>query len=280
MDEKFSLTLSSDGADLSEELSTSTEVFFLQPYDLISVRPDPYFNYQSQVTITGEVLYPGQYVILKSDEKISDIIERAGGILPNAYLFGSQFSRGGESVKVSLDKLMKNPKSKLNFNVQNGDLIQIIRRPNIVRIEGEVNSPGTYKHLNGKRLKYYLVSAGGINPDADKRFTISDSGNVGIKTDNVFGNALFVSGGVVGSGVAIGTTQAASAVDFKDAGQGLTGVNANRMYMLPPQVTTAQRAALTGVIAGAVIFWTTGSKLQVYLSDGGPYNVSNWVNLH
>ena len=163
-------------------------------------------------------------------------------------------------------------------------------------LTGNVNATtgvSTFKRLDLDTTSYYEfgeLSAAGVgigttmgnfklvvNPDADKRFTISDSGNVGIKTDNVFGNALFVSGGVVGSGVAIGTTQAASAVDFKDAGQGLSGVNANRMYMLPPQVNTAQRAALQGVVSGAVIYNTSLNKLQVYVGSGS-YNVTNWQN--
>jgi len=161
-------------------------------------------------------------------------------------------------------------------------------------LTGNVNATtgvSTFKRLDLDTTSYYEfgeLSAAGVgigttmgnfklvvNPDADKRFTISDSGNVGIKTDNVFGNALFVSGGVVGSAVAIGTTQAASAVDFKDAGQGLSGVNANRMYMLPPQVNTAQRAALQGVVSGAVIYYTNNNKLQVYVGSGS-YNVANW----
>ena len=115
-----------------------------------------------------------------------------------------------------------------------------------------------------------------VNQDADKRLTVSDSGNVGIKTDEVFGNGLYVSGSFVSNtSIAIGSTVADCAVDFKDAGQGGVGVNANRMYMLPPQVNTSQRAALIGVVSGAVIYNTSLNKLQVYVGTGS-YNVANW----
>jgi len=164
-------------------------------------------------------------------------------------------------------------------------------------LTGNVNATSgvsTFKRLDLDTTSYYEfgeLSAAGVgigttmgnfklvvNPDADKRFTISDSGNVGIKTDNIFGNELFVSGAIVSNkSIAIGTTQASSAVDFKDAGQGLSGVNANRMYMLPPQVNTAQRAALQGVVSGAVIYNTSLNKLQVYVGSGS-YNVANWQN--
>ena len=136
------------------------------PYDLVSIRPDPYFNYQSQVGISGEVLYPGNYVILSSDEKITNIIDRAGGLLPNAYSEGSTYVRNGEEINISFKEIIRNPKSKLNFRVQSGDEIRIGRKPDIVRILG-VNSPGVHKFVPGKRLKSYIFSAGGLTPDAD-----------------------------------------------------------------------------------------------------------------
>ena len=166
-------------------------------------------------------------------------------------------------------------------------------------LTGNVNATtgvSTFKRLDLDTTSYYEfgeLSASGVgigttmsnfklvvNQDADKRLTVSDSGNVGIKTDETFGNGLYVSGSVVSNtSIAIGSTQATSAVDFKNAGQAGTGVNANRMYMLPPQVNTSQRAALQGVVSGAVIYNISLSKLQVYVGSGA-YNVANWQNLH
>ena len=162
-------------------------------------------------------------------------------------------------------------------------------------LTGNVNATtgvSTFKRLDLDTTSYYEfgeLSAAGVgigttmsnfklvvNQDADKRLTVSDSGNVGIKTDETFGNGLYVSGTVVSNtSIAIGSTQATSAVDFKNAGQGGVGANANRMYMLPPQVNTSQRAALQGVVSGAVIYNTSLNKLQVYVGTGA-YNVANW----
>ena len=164
-------------------------------------------------------------------------------------------------------------------------------------LTGNVNATtgvSTFKRLDLDTTSYYEfgeLSASGVgigttmgnfklvvNQDADKKLTVSDSGKVGIKTDETFGNDLYVSGSIASNkSVAIGSTQATSAVDFKDAGQGLTGVNANRMYMLPPQVNTSQRAALQGVVSGAVIYNTSLNKLQVYVGSGA-YDVANWQN--
>ena len=166
-------------------------------------------------------------------------------------------------------------------------------------LTGNVNATtgvSTFKRLNLDTTSYYefgelSASSVGIgttmgnfklvvNQDADKRLTVSDSGNVGIKTDETFGNGLYVSGSIVSNkSIAIGSTQATCAVDFKNAGVGQTSGNQNRNYMLPPQVDTAQRAALQGVVSGAVIYYTNNNKLQVYVGTGS-YNVANWENLH
>ena len=104
-----------------------------------------------------------------------------------------------------------------------------------------------------------------VNPDADKKFSITDSGNVGIKTDNLNGNALFVNGALVAlDPIGIGTNEPRSAVDFADAGQATTGLAANRMFMVPPKVTNAQRGSLAGLVSGAMIYNTNLNKLQVY----------------
>ena len=119
-----------------------------------------------------------------------------------------------------------------------------------------------------------------VNQDADKRFTISDSGNVGVATDETFGNGFYVSGSMVSNtSIAIGSTQATCAVDFKNAGVGGTTGTENRNYMLPPTINSTQRAALQGVVSGAIIYNTTDNKLQVYVGTGS-YNVANWENLH
>ena len=99
-------------------ISPNANDFNLQPYDLITVRPDPYFTNQKQVTVSGAVLYPGNYTILSSNEKITDIIKRSGGLRPNAYSFGSSFSRNGQRAQLNLEKIIKSPKSALNIVVQ------------------------------------------------------------------------------------------------------------------------------------------------------------------
>ena len=114
----------------------------------------------------------------------------------------------------------------------------------------------------GTTMGFYQLA---VNDLADRKFTVSDTGNVGIKTDNVNGNALFVSGDTcILETVGVGTNVPTAAVDFSLAGQALGGAAINRMFMIPPKVTNAQRGNLTGLQSGAMIYNTNLNKLQVY----------------
>ena len=103
-----------------------------------------------------------------------------------------------------------------------------------------------------------------INSNGSQRFFVAANGNVGIKTTDTQGNTLLVAGSVMGQIIGAGTTQALSTVDFSLAGQGLGGAFANKMFMIPPKVTTAQRGNLAGLVSGAMIYNTNLNKLQVY----------------
>ncbi len=69
----------------------------LQPYDVITVLGDAGFRVQRQIKIEGEVRYPGIYTITNENERISDIVKRAGGLTQYAYAEGASLRRTGIS---------------------------------------------------------------------------------------------------------------------------------------------------------------------------------------
>ncbi|HMI00847.1 MAG TPA: SLBB domain-containing protein [Pedobacter sp.] len=69
--------------------------FILKPFDMISVRSSEGYQVQKQVKLEGEVLYPGTYTITQKNEKISDLIKRAGGLTPLGYAAGASLKRPG-----------------------------------------------------------------------------------------------------------------------------------------------------------------------------------------
>jgi protein involved in polysaccharide export with SLBB domain len=64
----------------------------LETNDYIFVRAVPQWDLYKTVTIGGEVLYPGTYTIKKGD-RLSSLIERAGGFTDKAFLKGAVFTR-------------------------------------------------------------------------------------------------------------------------------------------------------------------------------------------
>jgi protein involved in polysaccharide export with SLBB domain len=84
--------------NIDEKLKIDTVGFVLEPFDIISVYSLPGYETQKVVKIEGEVMYPGNYTIQKSNEKISDLIARAGGLTQAADVEGSSLKRDNASV--------------------------------------------------------------------------------------------------------------------------------------------------------------------------------------
>lgn len=78
------------------DLKLQDQDFTLKPFDIVSIRSSESYHTQRQIKIEGEVLYPGIYTITKKDERISDIIKRAGGLSPLAYVEGASLRRNGK----------------------------------------------------------------------------------------------------------------------------------------------------------------------------------------
>ena len=140
----------------------------LLPYDFISIRSGSYSEKQKKVTIKGEVLFPGEYILVSAQDKLSDLIERAGGLLPSAYLEGSNFKRNSELLNLHFNKVLKNYNSKFNIRLLENDEVFISQKFDRVQVIGEVNNPGFQVFEEGKKVDSYLKNAGGLTADSDK----------------------------------------------------------------------------------------------------------------
>ncbi|MES2427297.1 MAG: SLBB domain-containing protein [Bacteroidota bacterium] len=77
--------------------------FSLKPFDIVSVYSLPGYETQKTVKIEGEVIYPGFYTIQKKNEKISDLVARAGGLTGSADVEGASLKRDNTAV-LGIDK--------------------------------------------------------------------------------------------------------------------------------------------------------------------------------
>ena len=186
--------------------------FYLEPYDVVSVRKAPAFQTQKFVTVEGEVPFPGEYVLLSQGETISDVIKRAGGVNPSAYLKGGLLVRlasaedktrnsatrrllrqASDSLDVSkidmrdyytvgidMTKAIGNPKSVDDIILEDGDRIIIPENTNTVTIGGEVMYPNVVVFQQGKSLDFYINMAGGYGERAkrSKTYVVYMNGNV------------------------------------------------------------------------------------------------------
>lgn len=104
--------------NVDKELHFIGEKFILQPFDIVTVRNETGYEVQRQVKVEGEVLFPGIYIISNKDERVSDLVKRAGGLTPLAYSLGASLKRPGSansSGKNSLDKALEEKEKLAKF---------------------------------------------------------------------------------------------------------------------------------------------------------------------
>ncbi|MCX7727610.1 MAG: SLBB domain-containing protein, partial [Chitinispirillaceae bacterium] len=141
--------------------------FKLKDRDKIFVRRNPNYQEENYVKLEGYVRFKGKYALKKRDERLSDIIERAGGVLPDGFLEGAVVIRKNRRVVVDFKKALADVKSNENILLQKDDSIYIPKRPNTVLVSGNVNNPGYFSYVPKQRLKTYLEKAGGLGDSSD-----------------------------------------------------------------------------------------------------------------
>ena len=90
--------------NVDQDLKLMGDPFELMPFDIITVRNSEGYTVQKQVKLEGEVLYPGIYTIIRKDERISELIKRAGGLTSSAYADGASLKRPGAEKVNPADK--------------------------------------------------------------------------------------------------------------------------------------------------------------------------------
>ena len=188
--------------------------FILEPYDQVYVRRSPGYQAQQNVAIEGEILFGGNYAMTSREERLSDLVNKAGGPTNYAYLRGAKLTRVanasekkrmgdvirlmsrqlGEAmidslgirvedtftVGIDLEKALSNPKSNADLVLREGDVISIPKNTNTVTINGAVMVPNTVSYMKGKDVDYYLNQAGGYSDNArkSKKFIVYMNGQV------------------------------------------------------------------------------------------------------
>ncbi len=191
--------------------------FLLMPYDRVEVRTSPGYSAQRTVSVNGEVLFAGSYVLQKRSERLSEIVARAGGILEDAYVKGANLQRvltddeytarqevirlalantghnQGDSIAfnkieisrtynigIDLEMALQHPGSSYDLVLQPGDVLFVPEQQSTVKISGDVMQPNAVIYEPGKKLKYYIDQAGGYGENArkNKAFIVYMNGRI------------------------------------------------------------------------------------------------------
>jgi protein involved in polysaccharide export with SLBB domain len=105
--------------NVNADLKFEGENFTLKPFDIVSVYSLPGYEKQKTIRVEGEVVFPGNYTIEKKNEKISDVIKRAGGLTLSADVDGGSLKRdnwavlGAEKSKIDTVALNKERTDRL-----------------------------------------------------------------------------------------------------------------------------------------------------------------------
>lgn len=190
---------------VDRELNGADADFKLMPNDQITVRIKEGYEQLGTIQITGESKQPGVYAITNKNEKISDVIARAGGLTKFAYPQGAFLIRSAnrteaekrrdmkiiemlnnaedettlkrikeeinarqDLVGIRLDKIIKRPGDEdTDLKVKDGDLIYIPQEMQTITVAGSVQVPGKEVFKN-KGLRKYIKGAGGFTSNAKK----------------------------------------------------------------------------------------------------------------
>jgi len=216
---------------IENDLSVKTSAFVLQPFDIVSVRRSEGYEEQRQVKIEGEVKYPGIYFITRKNERISDLITRAGGTTVFAYTKGASLERGNISklgknltpeekkkeeelqylralsklknekdsvsiprdtvpinslVGIDLEKILKKPGADIDLFLEEGDLINVPKQPQTVKISGKVLHPVTAIYTPRKGFRSYISEGGGFKKRAVKSSSYVKYANGSVKSTRKF----------------------------------------------------------------------------------------------
>jgi len=189
------------------------ESFYLQPFDIVNVRYLKGYVIQKVVKVKGEVQFQGNYIISNKNERISDLIRKAGGLTPFAYVKGATLYRKKKSendvklletlktindkdsishttilekksykIGIELQKILKKGGlgSKYDLILEEGDELLIPSEKQTVEVMGEVLSPSLVRFERAKSLKAYINNSGGFSQKAKKGkiFVVHSNGEI------------------------------------------------------------------------------------------------------
>lgn len=174
--------------------------FLLMREDRLFVHSSPGVRDQRTVLVSGLFRFPGSYVLANEGERLKDLVDRAGGLLPTASADAFRLVRNARPVAIDLSRAMAGH-GQHNIVLEAGDQLVVGAYEPTVLVRGAVQRSVLVLFDRGKGLGDYVEAAGGLIDGADKgRITVEyPSGQVSKvkRTLLVFRNAPKIEPGAV-----------------------------------------------------------------------------------
>ena len=136
-------------ADLDRNFNGENDMA-LKAFDHVVIRRNPNFEVQQFVAVEGQVNFPGQYGIKNHGERISDLLKRAGGLDPYAFVEGATLIRRTEFFEGNSEREEKiaNLQQLRSRLLENGGNLTEAEQFLLARIDAELNLLGTNQDTN------------------------------------------------------------------------------------------------------------------------------------
>ena len=182
--------------------------------DNVVARSSPGFRNVGAVSVVGAFRFPGSYVIQSNAERLSSVINRAGGLLPIAYRHSLRVTRNGRPVPVRIEGIVAG-KENDDLLVVDGDQIEIDIQSQIVVVGGAVERQVSVPYRKEWRLRNYLDAAGGLTDSANTRSIVVTYASGSVRREKKYYNLFTVSPDIEpGATISVGTKLAGSGIDW------------------------------------------------------------------
>ena len=203
--------------DKELNISSAASSFKLEPFDQVFIRKSPGYEEAKSLMIEGEIVFPGTYILSSKSDRISDLIERAGGLTSEAYMEGAQLMRkleinqelrqrtlenlmsesedslqidigdsNEQAIGIDLNNIMESPGNKFDLLLQENDRLIIPKELQTVRLSGALLFPITVRYDKSFNFNKYISMSGGFAGNAKKKKTYVIYANGSVDKTNSF----------------------------------------------------------------------------------------------
>ena len=158
----------------------------MEPFDIVQIRKKPIYESQKTILLSGYLEYPGNYSISNKQERVLDLINRAGGLKTEANENGIFIKREGFIIPINYSKIVNHSKSTQNIKAQPGDELIVLKYIPAVKIYGSVALNTEISYRKRKGVMYFINSVGGISQNGwKKKITVSYPNGINKKTKHI-----------------------------------------------------------------------------------------------